>query len=165
MAKHSTCSSEFLDSEFGASNDWIIDYGTGHFADITSYVIADLAQTLPSVCSSSEVLAKHSTGSSEILDGEFGAPNGHIVDYETGHFVVKRGQNEHMLGANCARFELQTESASKTMQRAYEINAEQDAVDQSVVLAQGSMTHVSCDYHYHPSTSPKQSKMEHGETY
>ena len=79
MAKHSTCSSEFLDSEFGASNDWIIDYRTGHFADITSYVIADRAQTLPSACSSSEVLAKHNTGSSEILDGEFGAPNGHIV--------------------------------------------------------------------------------------
>ena len=70
-----------------------------------------------------------------------------------------------MLGANCARFELQTESASKTMQNAYEINAEQDAVDQSVVLAQGSMTHVSCDYHFHHSSSAKQPNMEHGETH
>ena len=51
------------------------------------------------------------------------------------------------------------------MQNAYEINAEQDAFDQSVVLAQGSMTHVSWDYHHHHSNNAKQPKMEHGETH
>ena len=110
-------------------------------------------------------MAKHRTCSPEVLDDEFGAPNGQIVEYKTGHFVVEHSENEHNLGANSARFELQIKSASKTMQNAYEINAEQDTVDQSVVLAQGSMTHVSCDYNFHHSSSAKQSNMEHGETH
>ena len=97
-------------------------------------------------------MAKHRTCSPEVLDDEFGAPN-------------EDSESEHNLGANSVRFELQIESASKTMQNAYEIDAEQDAVDQSVVLAQGSMTHVSCDYNFHHSSSAKQSNMEHGETH
>ena len=80
LAKHSTWSSEILDDEFGASNGQIVDYRTGNFANITSSVIADRAQTWPSICSSSEVLAKHRTCSPEVLDDEFGAPNGQIVD-------------------------------------------------------------------------------------
>ena len=55
--------------------------------NMTSSVIADHAQTLPFACSSSNILAKHSTCILEILDGEFGAPNDQIVDYRAGHFA------------------------------------------------------------------------------